>query len=256
MIKKIVLALIICVVVALGVGFAISGDYEVTRSTTINATPDKIYPHIADLKEWPKWTAWNTTNYPKMTTEYSGADSGVGAKSAWSDPENGDGNMEITAAEADELVEWNLDFAGFPGSTGFAKLTGVEKQVTRVTYSMKGNMGSNPLMKLMGLNMDSMMGSEFDESLAGLKKLVEEGDGAAPDAAKPEEDTKRGKGKGKAGRRRRPRNGKAGETKGGEDKAGDDGEDQKADDSDTTDDEKSNDEKSGDEKSDDNKSAG
>ena len=164
----------ICALVIVGIGFAISGEYDVTRTITIRGDAKEIYAQIADLKQWPKWTVWNTDKYPDMKTEYSGAESGVGAKSAWTGETSGDGKMEITRAVEGELVEWDLEFVGFPKSKGFATLTQVERQVVRVSYGMSGSMGSNPLMKLMSFTMDGMMGTEFDQCLTGLKKLIEE----------------------------------------------------------------------------------
>lgn len=173
MIKKILLALVISVVGLVAVGFAISGNYEVERTITINAKPGDIYPYLADLKKWQDWTAWTTEKYPDMKTEYSGAESGVGAKSAWTGETSGNGKMEITKAEKDQDIEWTLEFEGFPKANGYARLKPVEGDVTRITYGMSGSMGSNPLMKLMVFTMDSAMGAEFDQGLTKLKEVVE-----------------------------------------------------------------------------------
>ena len=59
MLKKLLIALVICVVALLAVGFLISGEYDVKRTITINASPEDIYPHVTTLKQWPKWTVWN-----------------------------------------------------------------------------------------------------------------------------------------------------------------------------------------------------
>ncbi len=176
MLKKLLIALVICVVALLAVGFLISGEYDVKRTITINASPEDIYPHVTTLKQWPKWTVWNTDKYPDMKIEYAGERSGVGAMYSWTGETSGDGNMEITTADEFDKVEWTLAFEGFDPSQGFCTMTMVENNMTRVEFGMKGSMGSNPLMKLMSLSMDSMMGSEFDQCLTGLKKLVESGE--------------------------------------------------------------------------------
>lgn len=199
MIKKVFLAIVIFIVLAGVVGFLLPSGYDVSRSITIDRPPAQVYEPVANLREWQKWTVWNTDKYPDMTTTYSGSESGVGAKSAWTGDTSGNGSMEITKAVPGEVVEYTLTFEDFAPSIGKLTFTEMEVGKTRVTMAMTGDMGANPIGRYMGLMMDSMMGAEFEASLKGLKEHVE---GIEP----PEPE----KGKGRRGRRNRPSQGKGG----------------------------------------------
>ena len=181
MIKKILIALIIVVVALVGIGLFLPGEFDVSRTIVIKGKPADIYPHIAKLEDWQKWTVWNprTKGYEEMVTKYSGEESGVGAKSEWSDPASGNGKMEITKADKPDRVEWKLEFEGMTPADGYCTLKLVERDRTRVEFGMKGDMGSNPVSKYFALMMDSMMGAEFDENLKNLKDMVEDPEGYA-----------------------------------------------------------------------------
>ena len=49
----------------------------------------------------------------------------------------------------------------------------VDGKATRVTWTMNGDMGGNPVYRWMGLFMDKMVGPDFDAGLANLKALAE-----------------------------------------------------------------------------------
>ncbi len=180
MAKKILIGLVVVVVVFVGVGFLLPGDYEVTRSIEIAGTPQEIYEPVADLTRWPEWTVWNTEKYPDMKTEYDGAESGVGAKSSWTGETSGNGRMEITKADPNEGIEFTIQFEDVEPATGYVRFTQLDANHTRVTFGMKGSMGANPMARYMTLMMDGMMGAEFEQCLKGLKKLVESSRPAPP----------------------------------------------------------------------------
>ena len=75
----ILVALLIAVVVA--GGLMIAPKFSVTRSISIAAAPDKIYPLIADPRAWKQWSAWNQRD-PAMAIDYSGPASGAARSSA------------------------------------------------------------------------------------------------------------------------------------------------------------------------------
>ena len=166
MIKKLLIALIVAVVALLGIGMFLPGDFEVTRKIEINGRPADIYPIVADLKQWPKWTVWNKETYPDIEYTYGEKTSGLGAEYSWTGETSGNGNMKITTAKEPENLEWELNFEGFETSYGYCRFERAEKDRTDVVFGMRGNMGSNPINKYFGLMMDRMMGAEFDKNLA------------------------------------------------------------------------------------------
>lgn len=83
--------------------------YVVERSTEIAAPVERLHALIADLRRWEAWSPWADLD-PDMHREYSGPESGVGARSAWSGNRRaGAGRMEVVA-DAPERVDVDLRF--------------------------------------------------------------------------------------------------------------------------------------------------
>jgi uncharacterized protein YndB with AHSA1/START domain len=171
-IKWSAIVLAVLVLVLLLGGLMLSSDFRVVRSTRIAAPPDKVYALIADPREWKRWTVWNQRD-PAMAITYSGPASGAGAGWAWTSKSEGDGKMTFTAAEPGKRLAYDLYFPDFgTTSTGALDLT-PEAGATRVTWSMSGNMGRNPLFRWFALFGDRMVGPDFEGGLANLKALAE-----------------------------------------------------------------------------------
>jgi hypothetical protein len=85
------------------------GDFEVVRSTTIAATPERVHGLIDDFHAWREWSPWEDLD-PDLRREYSGSQSGVGARYAWEgNHKAGKGDMEIVSSTP-ERVELRLTF--------------------------------------------------------------------------------------------------------------------------------------------------
>jgi uncharacterized protein YndB with AHSA1/START domain len=153
-------------------GYALSPEFKAVRSVGINAAPDKVYRLLADPREWKRWTVWNQRD-PAMAITYSGPPSGQGAGWAWKSKTEGDGQMTFTAVEPGRRVAYELFFPDFGTTSGGDLLLTPEVSGTRVTWSMNGNMGSNPLMRWMAPFGDKMVGADFEAGLANLKALAE-----------------------------------------------------------------------------------
>jgi uncharacterized protein YndB with AHSA1/START domain len=166
-------AFLVGLVLLLGiVGYALPGTFTVVRTAAIAAPPDKVYALVADPRRWKEWSAWNRRD-PKMQIEYGGPPAGMGAKWSWKSRSEGDGEMTFTAAEPGRRVAFDLYFPDF-GTTSKGELrlepAGAD---TRVTWTMHGDMGANPLYRWFALGADGMVGKDFEEGLAGLKALAE-----------------------------------------------------------------------------------
>lgn len=143
------------------------------RSAVINAPPARILAEIEDFRKWTGWSPWEQLD-PNMQREHSGAASGIGAKYHWTgNKKAGEGRMEVIGVTPDS-VKINLHFIKpweAKCTTLFA--TSLETQGTRLTWTMDG---PNTYMgKLFGLfmNMDKMIGRDFEKGLAALKARVE-----------------------------------------------------------------------------------
>ncbi len=143
------------------------------RSTVINAPPEKIVPHLVDFHKWEAWSPWEKLE-PGMKRSYSGAASGVGATYAWEGKKKaGAGTMEILETGISG-VKIDLRFIKPWKAECIAQFHFTpQPNGTDVRWSMDG---PNTFMgKVFGLfmNMDKLVGKDFEIGLAGLKTVVE-----------------------------------------------------------------------------------
>jgi hypothetical protein len=176
MLKKILLVLVV-LVAALAVVIAMQpAELRLSRSITIDAPPERIFPHINNLHKWDKWSPWAKID-PKAKNEFSGPDEGKDAKFRWvSDhQEVGTGSMTIEESRPNENVKIRLDFEKPMTGTSYSdfvlKAEGNDK--TLVTWSMQGS--NNFVGKAMCLifNVEKKVGGKFEQGLADLKAVVE-----------------------------------------------------------------------------------
>ena len=172
----VLVALVIAVLLAVVVGYAATrpGNFEVRRSATINAPAARIYPLIDDFHQWARWSPWEERD-PAMRRDFSGAASGRGAVYAWDgNGKIGAGRMEITEASPQTKIAIKLDFSRPFEGHNVAEFTLVPNgQATAVTWVMRGPL--TLMMKVMHLfmNMDRMVGGDFEAGLAKLKAAAE-----------------------------------------------------------------------------------
>lgn len=171
-VKWIVIVLLALAAILVGGGYLLSPKFTVTRSISIQAPADKVYALVGDPRGWKQWTVWNRRD-PAMQVEYFGPPNGAGAGWAWKSQSEGDGRMTFTAAEPGRRVVYDLFFPDF-GTTSSGDFTFVpEGGGTKVTWTMNGDMGANPLFRWFALNADSMVGKDFEAGLSGLKEVAE-----------------------------------------------------------------------------------
>jgi hypothetical protein len=171
--KKIALGLAALFAVLVAVIAMQPSSFRIERSATIEAPPGVVYGQIQNLRAWEAWNPWQKLD-PEMTTQYAGPEGGVGASSSWEGPNAGKGRMTIVAVKPDQEVEIKLEFLAPMAATNRAlfTLTPAER-ATRVSWSMEGTNGF--VAKAFGLvmDMDQMIGGEFEKGLASMKALAE-----------------------------------------------------------------------------------
>ena len=174
---KIILIVVAVALVALLIYAAMRPDaFRVERSAVIQAPPEKVFALIDDFRRWTAWSPWEKVD-PQLKRTYSGAASGKGAAYAWEGNKNvGSGRMEITESAAPAKIVIKLDFiTPFEGhNTAEFSLT-PGPQGTNVTWALFGP--SPYISKLMGvfINMDRMIGGQFELGLATMKTVAETG---------------------------------------------------------------------------------
>lgn len=149
--------------------------FSVRRTASIHAPPEKIFPLIADFRQWTLWSPWEGRD-PALQRTFGGAAAGRGAIYEWKGNRNvGAGRMEILDA-APHAIVIKLDFLSPFEAHNTAEFTFTPQgDSTTTTWVMHG---PAPLMnKVMQLfmNMDEMIGKDFAAGLASVKRIAEAG---------------------------------------------------------------------------------
>jgi uncharacterized protein YxeA len=170
-----ILTLILIIIAGLLVAVAMQSDeMKVVRSAEINAPPEKIFELVNDFHNWDKWSPWAKLD-PNMKATYSGADFGIGSSYAWSgNDEVGEGNMTIKANHPPKYIGIDLEFIkpfAAKNLTEFAFKQEGEK--TNVTWSMIGKKNFLTKAFCMVMDMDKMVGGDFEKGLAQMKTVAE-----------------------------------------------------------------------------------
>jgi hypothetical protein len=173
MIKIIVVAVIVVIAAILVLAATRPDTFRVERSAQISAPPDKILLLVNDFHQWGAWSPYEKLD-PTMKRTYAGAGAGKGAVYEWEgNGKAGQGRMEIIDA-APTKTAIQLDFIKPFRAHNIAAFTARQQgDATRVTWSMEG---PAPFVhKLLGLflNMDKMIGADFETGLGNLKALAE-----------------------------------------------------------------------------------
>lgn len=172
----VIIAVILAIAVAVVLVLAATkpGTLRVQRSITIKAPAEQIFPLIADFHLWRRWSPYEEKD-PAMKRTYAGAEHGKGAVYAWDGDKNvGSGRMEILETSAPSKIVIQLDFfTPFEGHNTAEFTMLPQGDVTHLTWTMSGC--SNFMAKLMQvfMNLDKMIGKDFEVGLANLKKLTE-----------------------------------------------------------------------------------
>lgn len=175
--KKLLIAclVIFVIVVVFSAVVAMQPDhFRIERSIAIAAPPAEAFPHVNDLHHWEAWSPWAKLD-PASTTSFEGPASGKGAIFKWSgNDEVGEGIMTITESRPDELVQIQLEFIKpFAGSNTTEFTFTPKGEETVVTWSMYGPSSFLHKAICMFMNMDQMLGAQFEKGLASMKAEVE-----------------------------------------------------------------------------------
>jgi hypothetical protein len=166
----------VAVVVAALAGYVATrpSEFSVSRSATFAAPAPLVYAQVNELKKWETWSPWQKKD-PQAKNSYAGPASGMGASMSWAgNKEVGEGRMTIAESRPNELVRFKLEFFKPFAATNSAEFAFKEEGGrTAVTWTMRGQ--NNFIGKAMCLvvDMDKMVGGDFDQGLAGIRQIVE-----------------------------------------------------------------------------------
>jgi len=174
MIKKILLALVVLIAGFAGVVAMQPSEFRVSRQATIAAPPGAVFAQVNDFHKWEAWSPWAKLD-PNAKNTFEGPPAGQGSVFKWVGDSNvGEGSMTLTESQPSERIRIRLDFVKpFAGTSDVEFTFQPQGEQTVVTWSMHGH--NNFIGKAISLfmNCDKMIGANFDEGLANIKKVVE-----------------------------------------------------------------------------------
>jgi uncharacterized protein YndB with AHSA1/START domain len=148
--------------------------FRVERSTTIAAPPEAVFPLVNDFHAWPRWSPYEDRD-PSMARDYSGADAGEGAVYGWDGNDDvGAGRMTITESVPNERLAIRLEFLRPIVATNEVEFTFAPAGgATRVAWAMDGRNGFVGKLIALLMDMDAMIGADFEKGLASLRAAAE-----------------------------------------------------------------------------------
>lgn len=174
MIKKIFLTLLAVILIVVVIVALQPAEFRVARSATIATPAAVVFDHVNDFHKWEAWSPWAKLD-ANMRKTHEGAPAGVGAIYSWAGNNDvGEGRMTLTESKPSETIRIKLEFIKPFAATNTTEFTfKAEGDKTLVTWSMFGT--NNFMAKAFGLimNMDKIVGADFEKGLAQLKTVAE-----------------------------------------------------------------------------------
>ena len=171
------IAVVLAVVIAIVLILAMTKPhtFRVERAATIKAPPERSFSLINDFHQWGTWSPWEGRD-PAMKRTFEGAERGKGAVYAWNGNKNvGAGRMEILNCTVPSNVVIKLDFIKPFEGHNTAEFTMLPQgDATDVTWVVHGPASFMSRMMQVFMNLDRMIGRDFEAGLANLKKAAEQ----------------------------------------------------------------------------------
>jgi hypothetical protein len=172
---KIILISFAALVVVLVVVVALQpSEFRIVRSASVSAPAPTVFAQVNDFHKWEAWSPWAKLD-PAAKATFEGPSAGIGAIFRWAgNKEVGEGSMTITESRPSDLIRIKLEFLKPFAATNRAEFTfKPQGDQTVVTWSMEGKNNFMAKAFCLFMNMDKMVGSQFEKGLANMKALAE-----------------------------------------------------------------------------------
>ena len=173
MLKKIAVALVVILAALAGFIAMRPGEFRISRSRTVAAPPDIVHAYVNDFHKWPEWSPWEKLD-PAMKREISGAPAGPGATYHWvGNDQVGEGRMTITDSRPPQSITIRLEFLKPWTSTNTTQYDFTPAgSGTNVTWTMTGHNSFLAKAFTLFMDMDKMVGPDFERGLANLDAVT------------------------------------------------------------------------------------
>jgi hypothetical protein len=174
MLKLIGIVIVVAIAVVLILAATRPDTFQVQRAASIKAPPERIFSLINDFNRWGAWSPWEKKD-PGMRRTFGAATSGKGAAYAWEgNGDVGQGRMEIAESIPPSKVAIKLDFVKpFEAHNLVEFVLEPSGDATNVTWTMRGDTPYFAKIIHLFIDMDRMVGKDFETGLANLKAAAE-----------------------------------------------------------------------------------
>ena len=147
-------------------------EVKAERSIQIDAPQQVIREKLGDFQYFhDKWSPWTAMD-PNMRTTYSGVPGEPGHRYVWSGNKDvGSGEMSLVRLNGDSIVQ-SISFEGQGDALAYYIVRGEGRQ-TQVTWGMQFEVGYMMRTPMLFMDMDEMIGEDYEKGLARLKQVVE-----------------------------------------------------------------------------------
>jgi len=148
-------------------------EFSVSRQISIGASQATVHALINDFHAWRSWSPWEDLD-PTLARSYTGPEAGIGAQYAWTgNRKAGAGSMEIVDSAPDTIVVTVRFLKPFKATNTSTFELRSDGGPTVVTWTMSG--ASTGLAGLFSrfMNMEKLIGPDFEKGLARLKERAE-----------------------------------------------------------------------------------
>lgn len=151
--------------------------FHYSRDIIINATPERIFPEVNNLKRWAAWSPFVALD-PQCKYTFEGPAEGEGASNTWDGNRRaGKGRMTITESVPYSRIVMRLEFEKPMQAINQTVFTFEPQPAggTRVTWAMSGD-NTKMMGRIMQVFVDceKICGGMFAKGLADLKTLTED----------------------------------------------------------------------------------
>jgi hypothetical protein len=172
MLKKILIGLAVLVAIFLVVVAFQPAEFRVVRSEVIAASPEIVHGQIDDFANWKNWSPWHKMD-TTMKLTLSSPSAGAGATYGWESEKMGAGNMRITASTP-EQIDIDLNFTKpFKAENKTVFAMRPIHGGTQIFWIMTGRNNFVGKAMCLFMNMDKMVGGDFEKGLKDIKRLSE-----------------------------------------------------------------------------------
>jgi len=175
-IKFVLIGVVSLVALILIIAMLTKKDYGVIREVIISKPKSVVFEYVKLLQNQDNFSVWANKD-PEMKKDFRGTDGTVGYVSSWESQmkDVGKGEQEIKKIVDGERIDYELRFIKPFASTSFAYITfeGISETQTKVAWGFTGKMNYPMNLLLLTMDMEGMIGKDFQDGLNKLKAILE-----------------------------------------------------------------------------------